>query len=96
MGYAQTARRLNPDQPAAADTLGWLQYKLGRHVLARDQLQFASSKDPNNPTYQYHLGMIYKETKQIPLARAALQRAISSKEDFKDRSLAEAALKELR
>jgi tetratricopeptide (TPR) repeat protein len=96
LGYAQTARRLGPDQPASADTLGWIQYKMGRHVSARDQLQFAVSKQPENPTFQYHLGMVYKETKQIPQARAALQKAIGSKENFKEKSLAEAALKEIR
>jgi len=95
LGYAQTARRLAPEAAASADTLGWVQHKMGRDVLARDQLQFAVSKAPNNPTMQYHLGMIYKETKQVREAQAAFQKAVNSKEDFKEKALAQAALKEL-
>jgi Flp pilus assembly protein TadD len=95
LNHAQTARRLAPEAAASADTLGWVQHKMGRDVLAREQLQFAVSKDPNNPTMQYHLGMIYKETKQIREAQAALQKAVNSKEDFKEKPLAQAALKEL-
>jgi tetratricopeptide (TPR) repeat protein len=96
LSHAQNARRLQPNEPASADTLGWIQHLLGRDVLARDQLQFAVSKQPDNATFQYHLGMIYKETKQTAQAQAALQKAVSSKESFKEKSLAEAALKELR
>jgi cytochrome c-type biogenesis protein CcmH/NrfG len=64
-------------------------------VLARDQLQFAVSREPNNPTFLYHLGMIYKETKQVAQAQAALRKALGSNAAFKQRHLAEAELKEL-
>jgi Tfp pilus assembly protein PilF len=93
--WAQTARRLQPDSHVTADTLGWVQHKMGRDILARDQLQFAVSQQPDNPTYQYHLAMTYKETKQIPQAQAALKKAFGSKETFKEKSLAETALQEL-
>ena len=93
--WAQTARRNSPDDPTMADTLGWIQHKLGRDVLARDQLQFAVSKQPANPLYQYHLAMIYKETKQIREAEAALKKALSSKTTFKEKSLAETELIEI-
>jgi Flp pilus assembly protein TadD len=95
LNHAQTARRLDSENPDAADTLGWVQYKLGRNVLARDQLKFAVSKKPDNPVFQYHLGMIYKETKQNSEAEAALRKAVASKEEFKEKPLADAALKEL-
>src|SRR5262249_51977276 len=41
LGWAQVARKKNPESPDVADTLGWIYYKLGNQVLARDQLQFA-------------------------------------------------------
>jgi predicted Zn-dependent protease len=90
---AQTARRAEPDNPNYADTLGWVQHKLGRNVLARDQLQFAVSKQPDHPLYQYHLAMVYLEINQREQAQAALKRALSSSKNFKERPLAEAALK---
>jgi hypothetical protein len=39
--------------------------------------------------------MIYKGTKQLPEAQSALRKAISSPRDFKEKSLAQAALKEI-
>ena len=66
-----------------------------RSQLARDQLQFATSKRPDNPTFLYHLALIYKETKQITEAEQALKKALSSKTDFKERSLAQSALDDI-
>jgi len=95
LGWAQMARRRQPDSPAIADTLGWVHYKLGSYVLARDQMQIAVAKQPDNPEFQYHLGLIYKGTKQIPEAQAALKKAVSSPKDFKEKSLAQAVLTEI-
>jgi tetratricopeptide (TPR) repeat protein len=95
LGWAQIARKRSPENENAADTLGWVYYKLGNHVLARDQLQFALSKQPDNPVFQYHLAMIYKETKQINEAQSALKKAVGSPKDFKEKSLAQAALKDI-
>jgi tetratricopeptide (TPR) repeat protein len=93
--WAQAAKRRNPDNPALADTLGWVYYKFGNLGLAREQLQLAVSKIPDNPTFQYHLGLIYKDLKQPKEAADALRKAVASTKEFKDRSRAEAALKEV-
>jgi predicted Zn-dependent protease len=95
LNLAQNARRRQPENPNIADTLGWVYYKRGNLVLARDQLQFAVSKEPDNPVLQYHLGMIYKENKQMKEAEAALKKAVSSPQNFKEKPLAQAALKEV-
>jgi Flp pilus assembly protein TadD len=95
LGYAQMAQRQKPESPAIADTLGWVYYKLGNYQLARNQLQFAAAKEPATPQFQYHLGMIYKSNKQAEEAKAALTRAVSSPANFKEKSLAQASLKEL-
>src|SRR5262249_46953565 len=47
--YAQGARNRHADDPTIADTLGWIYYKMGRLSLARDSVQFAVSKQPDNP-----------------------------------------------
>src|SRR5262249_18286251 len=79
--WAQMARKKQPEKPDNANTLGWVHYKLGHYILARDQLEFAVSKQPDNPAFQYHLALIYKETKQIAQAQAALRTAIRSPND---------------
>jgi tetratricopeptide (TPR) repeat protein len=94
LGYAQTARRKQPDNPSIADTLGWVHYKLGNYVLARAQLEFAISKQPDNAEFQYHLGMIYKANKQLAEAEKALRKAGNSPQDFKEKGLAQSALRE--
>ena len=95
LGWAQMSRKKQPENPGIADTLGWVYYKLGNFILAREQLLFAVGKQPENAVFQYHLAMIYKGTKQIPEAQAALRRALNSPKDFKEKSLAQAALKEI-
>jgi len=95
LGWAQSARKNLPDNPNIADTLGWVYYKMGNYVLARDQVRFAASKQPDNADFQYHLGMVYKQTKQMSEAQAALKKAVSGSKDSKEKSLAEAALKEI-
>jgi len=93
--WAQGIRNRHPDSPGIADTLGWVYYKLGRSVLARDSVQFAASKQPDNPLYQYHLGAIYKANNQPAEAETALKKAIASPKDFKEKKEADAALKDL-
>jgi tetratricopeptide (TPR) repeat protein len=96
LGWAQNARKRHPEDARAADTLGWIYYKLGNYVLAKDQALFAISKDSNNGLFQYHLGLIYKATNKTSDAEVALRKAIDSPNDFKDKRLADAALKDLR
>jgi tetratricopeptide (TPR) repeat protein len=96
LSWAQMARKKQPDNPGIADTLGWVYFKLGNYLLARDQLQFAVGKQPDNAVFLYHLAMIYKGTRQIPEAQIALKKAINSPKEFKEKSLAQAELKDLR
>ncbi len=95
LGLSQGVQKRQPQDPNTADTLGWVYYKLGRQVLARAQAEFAVSKQPSNGLWEYHLGMIYKQNNQTAEASTALKKAIASKDDFKEKSLADAALKDL-
>jgi tetratricopeptide (TPR) repeat protein len=61
LSLAQTARRGMPDSPSTADTLAWAYYNKGTYGFARDLLEEALKTDPNNPTTQYHLGMVYSK-----------------------------------
>ncbi len=95
MNWAQLARKRQPDNPHGADTLGWIYFKLHDYANARDQLKFAVSREPDNPVFLYHLGMTYMSNTQIPEAQAALRKAVSSSVSFKERNLAQMALKEI-
>jgi tetratricopeptide (TPR) repeat protein len=93
--YAQAVRRRRGEDPNAADTLGWVYYKLGRFTPAVDEMKFAVSKQPANPVFEYHLGAIYKANNQRSEAEAALKKAIAAKTDFKERPEAEALLQNI-
>lgn len=95
LNWAQTVRRSNPNSPSAADTLGWVYYKMGSYVLAREQLLFAVSRQPEKPVFQYHLAMIYLGTGQTPEAGEALRRAIASPDEFRERDRARASLSQI-
>jgi tetratricopeptide (TPR) repeat protein len=75
LSMAQTARRGLPDSPNTADTLGWAYYQKGIYNTAVDLFKEAVKKNPQDPTYQYHLGMAYQKTDQPELAKEHLQRA---------------------
>jgi tetratricopeptide (TPR) repeat protein len=93
--YAQAVRRRHGEDANAADTLGWVYYKLGRFTPAVDEVKFAVSKQPANPVFEYHLGAIYKANNQRSEAEAALKKAIAAKTDFKERPEAEALLQNI-
>lgn len=93
--WAQTARRLEPENPSYADTLGWVYHKTGRHILARDQFRFALAKDPSNPVTQYHFALVCWEAGDVKEAEVALRKALSSSKRFQEREQAEAALRRL-
>ena len=50
---------------------------------------------PSVPSFEYHLGMIYRAANQRSEAERALKKAIASSRAFKEKSDAEAALKDI-
>jgi tetratricopeptide (TPR) repeat protein len=58
LGHAQKAVELAPDNPAFADTLGWISYKKGACSAAVHYLELAVSREAN-ARRQYHLAMAY-------------------------------------
>ena len=61
LSLAQIARQKMPDSPSAADTLAWAYYQKGLYGYAADLLQEALRNSPENPTYHYHIGMVYQK-----------------------------------
>jgi len=79
---AESARRSLPDMPSVADTLAWVYYKKGAYGLAIDLLQEAVKKAPENPTFHYHLGVVYQKTNEKDKAREEFQRTLQINPNF--------------
>lgn len=82
LALAQTAKGRLPDQPEVNDTLGWIYYRKNLGTLAIPPLRASVEKDPDNPLYQYHLGLAYAQTGDDIKARMALSRALALQSDF--------------
>jgi tetratricopeptide (TPR) repeat protein len=95
VSLAQAAKQAMPKSPVAADALGWAYYKLGSLEPALTQLKQAAQQSPDNPMYQYHLGMAYMASRRADLARKSLQAALKSGPGFLDAANARAALDKL-
>src|SRR5438132_6384197 len=91
---ARKAHDLQPQDAAAADTLGWVLYKRGDYQQALAILQESAEKLPDSPEIQFHLGMTAYMMGQADLARVALRKAAGAARDFegKDESKQRLAL----
>ena len=79
---ARRARDLQGDDPAIADTLGWVLSKRGDYQQALPILQESAEKLPENPEIQFHLGMTAYMMGQTDIARVALKKAAAAAKDF--------------
>ena len=75
MTYAQKARELAPENPAVADTLGWIYYLQGRYEPALVQLGAANNKEAS-AIREYHLAMAYLKAGKPELGRQSLNAAL--------------------
>jgi tetratricopeptide (TPR) repeat protein len=79
---AVAASQALPEAPEVLDTLGWVYYKSDLPTLAVPPLMRAVEKSPNNPSYHYHLGLVYGKTGAVAQSRQSLTRALELKPDF--------------
>ena len=82
---ARKARSLD-SQPAVADTLGWVEWKLGNYPAALALLIEAAGKLENNPVVLYHLGMAHYSMGQASEATAAFTKALESGSNFAEKA----------
>ena len=78
-GMIEKALRLDPQNAAYIDSLGWVLFKQGKPQDGLVQIQKAiqlSDKEPD-PTLYEHLGDIYAALKQTDKAREAWQKSVS-------------------
>ena len=89
---AQSARAQRPEDPAIADTLGWILYKKGNYQEALPMLEAAASKLPDNPEIQFHLGMASYMMGKTDEARQAFAHAAASTSNFSGKDEAQRRL----
>ena len=79
-GVAQLkeAVRLDPDNGAYVDSLGWGLYRLGRHEEAAETLEWAARLEPDDATVLEHLGDALAATGRVEDAADAYRRALES------------------
>lgn len=82
LALAQSAVAALPGDLEPADTLGWGYYKAGMLSSAIPVLERCVKEAPDNPLYQFHLGMAYAKRGHDAKARTALQTALKLKADF--------------
>jgi tetratricopeptide (TPR) repeat protein len=92
---AQLAQSQAPEQPQFNDTLGWIYYKRNMIVQAINALQIAVDMMPDNPVYQFHIGMALAHTGDDSRARRALERALQLAPKMPDGDEARRTLKAL-
>ena len=74
---AQAAKGQDPARPQYNDTLGWIYYRRNMTTQAVNTLQLAIDAAPDNPTYQFHMGMALAQAGDDSRARKALERALA-------------------
>ena len=81
LDLAQEAKADLPDDPNAADTLGWVLYKNKVPVAAIGYLREAvgglAPEDPNLPLVRHHLALAYEANEQPTQAVEALEQAVA-------------------
>jgi predicted Zn-dependent protease len=93
---AERAYKLNPDNAAVADTLGWILVEQGSATRAVELLQKAVAAAPKAPTIRYHLAQAWLKAGKKDKARDELEGLLSAGAQFPEQNEASDLLKQLR
>lgn len=74
-----------PSDPYLLDALGWMNHQAGDDGRAVGLLERASELAPEEPTFHYHLAIVYRASGDIARARQSLQAALDSPRPFAER-----------
>jgi len=83
------------NQPVIQDTVGWVFYKTGNYDGAVAILKGVVEKAPENPVFNYHLGMAYYKNNDRKSAKIFLSKSLENDTKFTGRSEAVRLLKTL-
>lgn len=76
--YIQKALRIEPNNGAYLDSLGWAYYKMNRFELAEPPLEKAARLVSNDPTILEHLGHVYLQLGKRRQAEEQWERALKA------------------
>lgn len=93
--YAELAFKLNPNNPAVMDTLGWLLVQQGQVSRGVTLLQQALSKAPDAPEIHYHLAVALIKSGDPARAKSEFIRLLASGNSFPHEQEARAQLNQL-
>jgi tetratricopeptide (TPR) repeat protein len=93
--YAQKAQELTPDDPDAADTVGWILYRKGLYSAAVQQLERAAAKG-ENVVWKYHLAMAYAKAGDVAKGRTMFQTALKRNPNVPEAAAAKQLFEETR
>ena len=83
------------EEPIFLDTIGWVYFKLGDYSKAVQSLVQVVEQAPTVNVFNYHLGMAYKMSGDEAQAKIYLEKSLHDGKQFKQRDMAEAALKNI-
>ena len=89
------AQKLRPDEVAVIDTLGWIYYKKGNNKRAFGLIEKALSSAPENPVFNYHMGMVLYRGGRVDEAGEKLKKSLENNEVFMGRADAEKTLNQI-
>ncbi len=93
---AQTAKSRLPNRHEVDNTLGWIYYKKGLSSLAIESLSASAQRQPDNPTYNYHLALAHHQSGNNAEARKYLEKALKAKPDFEGAAEAKKLLESIK
>jgi tetratricopeptide (TPR) repeat protein len=79
LGLAERAKKVLPNDPNVADTLGWIYIRKNLSDNAIQIFNDLTAKHPTSSTFHYHLGMAYVQKGDKLQARRALDAALRNK-----------------
>ena len=93
--YAERAYRIQPNNPIVADTYGWGLVLQGKVQQAYPILQQAVAAAGQIPAIQYHHAVAAFKLGRLAQAKAGLQAALASRQEFSERDAASQLLRKI-
>jgi len=93
---AERAYKVRPDNPAVADTLGWMLVEQGTTPRGLELLQKAVAAAPKSPEIRFHLAQAWMKSGDKVKAREELERLLALDSKFPQQAEAANLLKQLK
>ncbi|MFA3789652.1 XrtA/PEP-CTERM system TPR-repeat protein PrsT [Aliiglaciecola sp. SL4] len=93
--YIEQALAIEAENAALFDTQGWIKTLQGKYEEALTILRKSYAMDSNSPSNQYHLAVTLQKLGRTEEAKASLERALDSDQDFLEKKQAQGLLKQL-